>query len=345
MPDIADDRAAFREAMRRAEENALHTDANGDPVPRETPDATPELEGAVPVQASDQPLTPEPVAEEVADTSEQQQVVVPETPAFDPQEKIAELEARLAEKDSFIGRQSTEIGDLRTAVEEIRQQTATPQQPVIAIDQNMIDTDPEQATLLAFSQGNQVALERAFSLWKEIDPFTAGQWLTDRRLEDHERKVEAKIAETQKTVDERTAPLAVEAESRAWAQAFDLAKSGRDDFLDNAARLLEEVAPLHPAFLVPLQSSDPKEKADALIALYAIDKLGNPEALTTQLNAAAAEAAAENAAAVAQAGVVSSQSTAGQPSVEQTVEQLEAEAYKSRLNSKPSLAKGWTGRS
>ena len=88
MPDPADDRAAFLEAMRRAEAaSGIERDDQGREVngidayvDGETPVATPELQGAVPVQASDQPLTTEPVEQTSAtesvtdtDTSEQQQ--------------------------------------------------------------------------------------------------------------------------------------------------------------------------------------------------------------------------------------------------------------------------------
>lgn len=349
---VVDDAAAYREAIRRAEEGAEVTDANGDVVEQETPDALAELAEAVPVQASDQPLDPEPVAEvEATDTSEQQQEAAPEV-AIDPLAKIAELEARLAEKDTFIGRQSTEIGDLRSAVEEIRQNQAQPVAPVapaVQITQELIDNDPQKATVLAFEQGNQAALQIAFEQWKEYDPFTAGQWLYDQRLAEQERKFEARIAETTKAVEERTAPLAAQQEEQqqtvAWAQAFDKAKDGRPDFVENAERLLAEVAPAHPSYLPMLQSTDPQVKADALIALYAIDKIGNPEAVAQQLGEKAKEVASADAAALAAGAVVSGQTTAGQPAAEQTDEELEQQSYIARMGNKPSLSRGWTGRS
>jgi hypothetical protein len=346
-----DDAVAYREAIRNAEENSVLTDANGEVAEQETPAVIAGLDGAVEVQASDQPLDPEPVVEEAPDTPKEQQEA-PEAVAPDPLARVAELEARLAEKDSFIGRQSTEIGDLRSAVEEIRQnqaQPVTPQAPAVQITQDLIDADPGKATILAFAQGNQPALEIAFEQWKEYDPFTAGQWLTDQRLAEQSQKLEAKIAEAQKELDKKTAPLAQQqeeqAQSIAWAQAFDTAKLGRPDFIENAERLLAEVAPLHPSYLPLLQSNDPKVKADALVALYAIDKIGNPEAVAAQLGEKAREAASDAATALAAGAVVSGQSTSGQPTVDKSDEELEADKYIARMGNKASLSRGWTGRS
>lgn len=351
---IVDDASAYRQAIRNAEENAgtALVDESGHVVvvEQETPDAIVELAEAVPVQASDQPLDTEPVVEETPDTPEEEQQEALEVIVPDPLSKIAELEARLAEKDSFIGRQSTEIGDLRSAVDEIRQNQAQPvpqQAPAVQITQEFIENDPARATLLAFEQKNQAALEIAFEQWKEYEPFAAGQWLTDQRLAEQQAKIDAKFAETQKAFDERTAPIAQQQEEQAqniaWAQAFDTAKSGRPDFIENAERLLSEVAPLHPSYLPLLQSADPAVKADALVALYAIDKIGNPEAVAQQLGEKAREAADEADAARNAGAVVSGQTTTGNPVAKRSDEELEADKYLARMNTAPSLARGWTG--
>lgn len=362
MPDIADDRAAYLEAVRRAEEaSGISRDADGNEVytEGETPVVTPELEGAVPVQASDQPLKPEPVTPAVpaaTDTPEQQQQEAPAVPPTlqELQQKLAAAEARLEEKESFIGRQSGEVGDLRKAVEEMQRQLQaqpvqqTPAQ-IIPITQELIDNNPAVAVQAAFAQQNEQALQVAFEAWKEIDPFTAVTWLSDKKLEQQQQAFDAKLAETQKQIAETTAPLAQDAadaaQQREWALAFNEVKATRPDFLDNAARLLEEVAPQYPSFLPALQSGDAKAKAEALSALYALDKMGDPQAVQAQLEAAAQEALADATAARAAAGVVTGQQTVGQGTVQKTQEELEQDAYVARQRSKPSLSKGWTGRS
>lgn len=357
---MTDDGSAYREALRKAEENAIQTDANGEVIERETPDSTPELEGAVPVQASDQPLDTEPVVTETVeetpvetDTSEQQQ----ETLFAGKYKSLEDLEKAHVELQQKLGdpnrldlenrRLQEQLDALSAKIDQA--QTVTPQAPAVPITQEFIDNDPQRATLLAFEQKNQAALEIAFDQWKEYDPFNASQWLTDRRLAVQREELEAKIAESQKALDEKTAPLAAQQEEQAqnlaWSQAFDTAKSGRPDFIENAERLLAEVAPLHPSLLPNLQSADPKVKADALIALYAIDKIGNPEAVAAQLGEKAKEAATDAANALAAGAVVSGQTTSGQTAVEKSDEELEAEAYIARMGRQPSLSRGWTGRS
>jgi len=149
-------------------------------------------------------------------------------------------------------------------------------------------------------------------------------------------------------LEEKTAPLAEQqAEQQqtiAWAQAFDKAKSGRPDFIENAERLLSEVAPEHPSLLPMLQNADPQVKADALIALYAIDKIGHPEQVAAQLGEKAREVVAADAAALAAGAVVSGQTTAGQSADDKSDEELEVERTIARIGSGPSLSKGWTGR-
>ena len=359
MPDIADDRAAYLEAMRRAEEaSGISRDTEGNEVytEGEPPVATPELEGAVPVQASDQPLTPEPAVE--ADTSGQEQ---PAEPAAEPtaeelKAELAAAQARIEEQKTMIGRQSAEVGTtreeiaaLKARIDAMTSTPVTPTAPAIAITQELIDSNPAAAVQTAFAQRDEHALQIAFEAWKDPlnpngDPFAAATWLNDRKLEQQQAAFEAKIAEQEKRLETVTAPLAESNEQREWGLAFDEVKATRPDFLENAERLLTEVAPQYPAIADQLSVGDHKVKAQALEALYALDKMGNPQAVQAQLEEAAQEAAAEAAAARAAAGVTT-QSTAGQPAELKTQEELEQESYISRQRSKPSLSKGWTGRS
>lgn len=367
MPDPADSHAAYRDAMARAEAaSGIERDAEGNElngieafVRGETPDATSELEGAVPIAASDQPLTPEPVVE--ADTSEQQPVAPAAEPTADElKAQLAAAEARIEEQKNMIGRQSTEVSETRQEIATIKaqitevqaQQAATPAAPVIQITQELIDTNPAAAVMAAFAQQNTQALEVAFEAWKDPitgDPFAASTWLNDRKLEQQQAAFDAKLAEAREQFETATAPLVAtsreSAEQSQWAAAFDEVKATRPDFLENAERLLTEVAPQYPSFLPALQSGDAKAKAEALSALYALDKLGNPDAVQAQLETAAGEAAAEAAAALRAAGAVTSQDTVGQGSETKTEAELEADAYITRQRSTPSLSKGWTGRS
>ena len=198
MPDIADDHAAFQEAMRRAEEaSGITRDDSGNEVYAEveTPVVTPELEGAVPVQASDQPLTTEPASE--AATSEQE----PVEPAAEPtveelKAELASAQARIEEQKTMIGRQSAEVGTTREEIAELKARidavTSAPQPavqaaPAIAITQDLIDNNPALAVQAAFDQKNEAALQLAFEAWRDPlnptgDPFAAATWLNDRKL-------------------------------------------------------------------------------------------------------------------------------------------------------------------
>lgn len=345
--------------MRRAEEaSGISRDAAGNEVYAEveTPDVTPELEGAVPVQASDQPLTTEPAAE--ADTSVQEQPVEPaaEPTVEDLKAELAAAQARIEEQKTMIGRQSAEVGTtreeiaaLKARIDAVTSATATPSSPTIPITQDLIESNPALAVQAAFEQRNEHALQMAFEAWRDPlnpngDPFAAATWLNDRKLEQQQAAFEAKLAEQEKRLETVTAPLAQSNEQREWGMAFDEVKAARPDFLENAERLLTEVAPQYPAIADQLSTGDHTVKAQALAALYALDKMGNPQAVQEQLERAAQEATAEAVAARAAASVTA-QSEAGQPGEEKTPEELEQEAYISRQRSRASLARGWTGRS
>lgn len=355
MPDlIADDDAAYREAMARAEaRSGIERDAEGNEtngieaiLRGETPAPSTEQEGAVPVAASDQPLTPEPVVE--TDTSQEQQEVVaePTEPTVaELQKALAAAEARLAEKDSFIGRQSSDVGELREQVEELRQRLNTPVAPTAApiqITQELIDTNPGLAVQEAYRQNNEPALHAAFDAWKDEDPFTAATWLADRKLEQQQKVNDERFAAQQAEIAKASAGAEQSAEATQWKTAFDEVKVTHPDFLEHAERLLTEVAPKYPVIANALSTGNAAEKAQALSALYALDRMGNPDAVQQQLATAAQEAEAEAAAARAAAGVVNGQTTVGQSTELKTTEELEQEAYVTRQRARPSLARGFT---
>jgi hypothetical protein len=370
MPDIAEGRTAVREAMRRAEEAAgIYRDASGNETydaPEATPVTLPELEGAVPVAASDQPLPVEPVAEAATPaeeaTQEPQEPETPEPPASlgveELQAEVTRLQEQLANKDSFIGRQSTDVGELRAELEALRAQvtTATTPQPVappqLIITQQLIEEDPAKATMLAFEQNNGQALAVAFEAWKEEDPFTAASWRADRLIEKQQADFQKELQAVRGEVEQVKAPQAAAAERNAWSDAFLEMQKSYPDFLEaddagrtNAQRLLEEVAPKFPTIAKLIADGDVAAKVEGLTLLYDKGKLGDPAGVAAELQTAAEEAAASAAAARTAAATVNGQSSAGQGStVELTEEEAEAKRYIDRMSGKASLERGWTGR-
>ena len=365
MPDIADAHAAFQKAKLRAESAAgITRDGEGNEVysSEETPVVTPELQDATPVVASDQEqLATEPVVEETVDTSEQQEVEQVATPTVEElQAQIAIAEARLAEKENMIGRQSTEVGEVRQQMAELQAQISALQTPItppatIQITQELIDTRPDVATQAAYTQRNDQALQIAFDAWKEIDPFTASTWLSDKKLEQVQAAHKAELEQIEKRFETVAAPLAETAEQQQWKLAFDEVRTKHPDVFiadpetgQTGAEALITAAgtrPEYETFKNLLQDGDASAKAAALSALYALEKMGNPQALQKQLEEEAKAAADEVAAARLAAGAVTAQTTAGQPGEQKTAEELEQEQYLVRQKSKPSLARGWTGRS
>lgn len=363
MPDIAEGRSAVREATRRAEEDAgIFRDAEGNEVyaDQTTPEATPELEGAVPVSASDQPLPVEPVVETATPTEE----ATPQAPepaatlsVEELQAEVARLNELLSTKDSFIGRQSTDVGELRAELEALRAQITAPQpvaQPQLVITQQLIEEDPGRATQLAYEQRNEQALAVAFEAWKDEDEFAAASWRYDKLLEKQEREFNARLEAVRGEVAEVKAPIAASTEQQAWSTAFLEMQKAYPDFLEvnaetgttNAERLLAEVAPQFPTIAKLIADGDVAAKVEGLTLLYDKGKLGNPAQVAADLQSAADEAAASAAAARAAAASVNGQQNAGQGStVKQTEEEAEIERYKARYSGGVSLARGWTGRS
>lgn len=355
--------------MRRAEEAAgIFRDESGNEVygdPSATPVATPELEGAVPVSASDQPLPVEPVEE--TDTSTEQ-VEEPQAEAPAPgvvqsaeelQAEVARLQEQLTAKESMIGRQSTDVGELRKELDALRAQInsaptpATPAPPQTVITQDMIDNNPAYATQLAYEQNNGQALAIALEAWKEEDPFAAASWRNDRLLEKQQAEFDARLAEVRGEVAQVRKPLEQNEEQAQWSNAFLEMTKSYPDFLQvdestgktNAQRLLEEVAPQYPAIAELIANGDVNAKVQGLSLLYDKGKLGNPAQLADELKNAAETAAAEAAATRAAAAAVNGQPNAGNTStVEMTEEEAEIERYKARYSGGVSLSRGWTGR-
>lgn len=379
MPDIADDNAAYRDAMARAEAaSGIERDADGNEtngieaiVSGQTPAPTSEPVVAVPVQASDQPLPPDPVTPAVpAETDTPVQEAAPVVPAAplsveELSQQLAVATARLEEKDSFIGKQSTDVGELRQTVSELSarldaQQTRTVQPSVAAttvVTQELVDTNPALAAEAAYAQGDENALRFVMEQWKDVDAFSAASWRDDKLREQQQKAFDVKLAEQEKKIAAVAVPAAESAAQSAdqqqWKDALDEVKGKYPEVFvadaegnTPAQRLLEAAGsrPEYAAFKELLQTGDAPAKAAALSALYALEKVGNPAEFKAQLEADAQEAAAAAAAARAGASAVNGQTTAGQGGELKTEEELEADAVISRMRSKPSLSKGWTGR-
>lgn len=355
MPDPAEERAAYKERLARAEAEAL---ADADPhsqewyaqigTPLETP-AFPEGADATPVVASDQLEIDEPEAP-VAESPQE------ETPAEDvtPEElkgQIEALKAQLAEKETFIGRQGSEVGALRASIDELSRQLAEQpvrapiqQGPQILVTQDLIDSDPAQATLIAYRQNDERALSLAFEAWKDVDPFAAASWRSDAILERERSAWQEEFASLRSEISTVSAPVQQQQEQRVWQDAFSLVSQEHPEFVSNATRILEDVAPRYPHLVGSLATGDAAAKAEILKALYVLDRAQNPEAVRAELAEAAAAAAAEEAATRAAAAPVVGQTTAGQPGREPTYEEQEKEAYRQRLGGRVSLDRGWTRR-
>ena len=326
----------------------------------------PESAEAVLVQASDQPLQPEETPGTAATAvAEDTPVVVPpvvaeETQLTPEQQRIAQLEAQLAEKEAMIGRQSAEVGQVRQEMQALREEwtaarAATPTVPAsapIVITQEMIEDDPARAAQIAYQQNDPAALERAFNFWKEVEPFEAASWRSDTLAQQREAAIRAEIQADRERVAQEKARA--EQTNAAWNGAMNDVAAQYPDFLQvdetgksNAERLLVEVAPQYPHMIAILRDGDQQAKAEVLKALYVVDRANrtDPAALAKQLEDAAAAAAAEEAAARAAAATVVGQPTAGQDPVPLTAEQQEQAAYAARRGARPSLERGWTGRS
>lgn len=351
MPDIGDERMAYKEALRRAEERALSGETPQELVTTatlETPSAEPEQEGAVPADAGAATEPTPPVESAPADTSTQEEEpeVMPAVETLEQlRERLAAAEARLEEKDSFIGRQSTEIGELRQAVEQIQQAQAAPPQPAIAITQDMIDENPAQAVQLAWNQQNEQALAVAFDAWKDEDPFAAASWRTDRLLERQALQYQQELAARDQKLETALVPQQAAAEEAAWREAIVSAAETLPGFsAEEAARLLEEVAPQFPDTVARMAQGDMKAKVEGLTLLYAVDKAG--KSVPVEEVQDVAREAAESAAAARAAASVAPQSTAGEGAAPQalTPEQEEAKRYVDRIERSQLLDRGWTGR-
>ena len=369
---------ARAEAASGIERDAQGNETNGiEAIVRgETPAVTSEPVVAEPVQASDQPLPPVPVTPAVpveTDTPVQEAApVVPAVPA-EPlsveglSQQLAVATARLEEKDSFIGKQSTDVGELRQTVAELSarldaQQAQPVVQPNVAastpVTQELIDNNPALAAEAAYVQGDENALRYVMEQWKDVDPFTASSWRDDKLREQQQKAFDVKLAEQEAKIAAVAVPAAASAAQSAdqaqWKEAFDDVRGRYPEvFVPNpetgvsiAERLITAAGtqPEYAAFKEMLQTGDASAKAAAISALYALDKVGNPEAFRAQLELDAQEAAASAAAARAGASAVTGQTTAGQGGELKTEEELEADAVITRMRSKPSLAKGWTGR-
>lgn len=338
-----EDMSAFREALKAAEaaaepEAPEETPAEGEQASvEETEAATQEPAEPEASEPEQQPATPEP--EET-----------PESRIAELERQIAERDARIAEQQSFTGRQSSEVGELRQKIAEMEARLSTPSEPAaptVPVTQDLIDTDPARATVLAFQQRDETSLQRAYEAWADEQPAQAAVWLVEQKMTAmlaerdarHQQELEELRAATQPSVEQTKAAE----EQRVLNEAFNLAQGERPDFLEHAARIFDEVIPAYPALSRQLLEGTVETKAEVLKVLYDIDKMNrqDPEAIKAQLEAEAAAAAAEEAQGSASAAGVSGQTTASAQEGERelTPEEQEREAYTRRISAKQGFAK------
>lgn len=334
MPDrFADDNAAYREALNRAYENA-----EVEEVPTETPAEVAPVEPLIETESSEAPVVEE--TEPTPQTLLTGNVTEADTSEETPAEKLLagkykspeELERAYLEAQSVIGRRDTEKDALRESIDQLREQMAKPvEQPHVAVTTDEILEDPAAATVRAFAQKDERALDRAYRAWQEEDSTAAALWLSETRASQREAALRSEIAAVRGEVQTLSVPQQEAAQREEWNTAFSIVLAKSPDFGEHAARILEEVAPQYPNILGALSSGDAKAKAEILTALYAIDRAQteDPAKLRETLNEEAREAA-EEARQAREGAKVLTQATTGGDAPEQSPEELEAERTKQR---------------
>jgi hypothetical protein len=328
----------FLAATRAAEEASLGS------VEAETTPEAPEplvVEADTP-DTTDVEETPEaPEAGRARD--EQGRFVAAETepePGPDLQAEIDKLRAQLAEKDSFIGRQSNEVGELRQQMEaelaSLRQQASH-----VQITPDFIAEDPARATQIAFEQGDQYTMTKAFEAWKYEDGFSAAAWATQKQFEQREAALRAEIEAVKSQVHQNQAPVQAQEEQRIWTQAWDKAAEANPDIRDFADVMLNDIA---PQFADTLNWNGPPEvRAKALTMLYETARGRNAGTLKEAVKQAEKETA-DDAQQARDAAFVTSQDTAG-GAAETSWEEAERLKAKELFTSKQkSLENNWVGR-
>lgn len=208
---------------------------------------------------------------------------------------------RLADKDDFIRRQAEELRELRQVQEAMwqQQQYQQQQQHSAGMDwETLIDTNPAQATQLAYQQGNQAAYYQAVQAWEEVAPGAPELWSQNLAMR---QQVDA---------------LAQESQAQRGMQAIDSLIRQYPDFEQQVDRIIE-ILPRYPHEGKALVSQNPNEVLAAMESLYLKATRGpvDPATLAAQVQETARKLAHDEQQAVAEASVVTASRTQKEPAL------------------------------
>lgn len=163
------------------------------------------------------------------------------------------MEAAYLEQESLKGRLTSELGELRQAFQQPQPQQ---QQYDPAAISALIEENPDVATELAFTSGNQPVLEAAFQSWMQEDETAAKLWATTKRLDAMQAQNEQTQAQTTQS-----------AQAREYADAFQTFAQEHPD-VEQYADAMQDVARQYSVVAEMLQSKNPQSKLEAFEFLY-----------------------------------------------------------------------------
>jgi hypothetical protein len=221
------------------------------------------------------------------------------------------------EAQRVIGRQGSELGDLRKAVDQIQAAQGKPRVDTNSFAQ-LIENDPAQATVLAYQAGDTAAAGMALQAWKDEDPFAAGQWVTDQRIQELRSNFDQRLQST-------TAPLQQRVAGQDFEDALTTFARANPD-VDQYTGTMQAIAQESPRILQILKDDPSVEaKIEVYDFLYNKARVRDTGRLAEQKQVVATEGAAAAEADKIGAAVASATSTVaagGKSNVELFKEQL-----------------------
>lgn len=199
-----------------------------------------------------------------------------------------QLEQAYLEAQSLLGSLRNDQGELRAQLEQLTEAIAGQQQyqrPVQDFEQ-LLATDPQQATLYALTVGDQQAYERAKAEWNELAPGAPALWEQNLQMQQRLNELEAKVTGI-------AAPVVEQQNTRVVADVWRSLSQQIPDFENlQAARseIAGELAASGYDWVTPALESGEKPKIEA--ALKSLTDLARARAsgnLVDQARAAAVE--------------------------------------------------------
>lgn len=235
-----------------------------------------------------------------------------------------QLEQAYLEAQSLLGSLRNDQGELRSQLEQLTEAIASQQQPRPVQDfEQLLATDPQQATLYALTVGDQQAYDRAKQEWNELAPGAPALWEQNLQMQQRLNELEAKVTGI-------AAPVAEQQNTRVVADVWRSLAQQIPDFQNlQAARseIAGELAASGYDWVTPALESGEKPKIEA--ALRSLTDLARARASGNLVDQARA-AAAEHVAATEQAkreAIVGSASTSMSDAPAKTPGQALAESW------------------